>query len=121
MYNLTDRQLRILVYLLSEDKWVTGSQLAQHLKISTKTIQAEIRNINASFQGQGHIVSNKRRGYRADELDNSIRAYVIKSTDANNGSKSISGREKLVLVLLLFERKNISLETIAERLYVNFL
>ena len=44
--NLTERELKILSYLIDEDDFINGDDLSSRLGISKKTIQREIGSMN---------------------------------------------------------------------------
>ena len=44
--NLTERELKILSYLIDEDDYINGDDLSSRLGVSKKTIQREMGSIN---------------------------------------------------------------------------
>lgn len=115
----SERQLKILSYIISEKDWVNGSQLAQYLDISSKTVQKEIKNINEILGSKGNIQSNNQKGYCLLKLDDEIKNMVISGDDKQIDTEGIYGRSKLIMALLIFERDYISMGKIADRLYIS--
>lgn len=115
----TERQLKILSFILSGKNWVNGSVLAQNFNISNKTIQKEIKSINMILGSKGNIQSNNQKGYIILELDEEIKNMVIDNEDKKIDTESTYGRSRLIIVLLIFQRDYISMGKIAERLYLS--
>jgi len=113
----TSRQLTILSLLLSENDWIRGSKLAEYLYVSSKTIQKEIKNINAILGKNGLIQSNNQKGYYLVTLNDSIKSNIMQNKRKDLEADFILGRTKNIAVLLLFEKKYISMGKIAERIY----
>ena len=57
---LSERQQRIVSLLASSAGPLTGSELAQELGVSVRTVQAEVARIN----GGGALIESSNRGYR---------------------------------------------------------
>ncbi|WP_295774103.1 helix-turn-helix domain-containing protein [uncultured Limosilactobacillus sp.] len=55
----------VIVALLKADDFLTAHQLAQDLKLSTKTIYRAVKEINQSF-GQTVIISERGKGLLLD-------------------------------------------------------
>lgn len=115
----SERQLKLLSFLLSEKKWVNSSILAQHLNVSNKTIQKEVVNINIFLGEKGKIESNNRKGYYFLMEDEELLNSIIKDDEKQIEKEMANGRTKLFIMLLLFEEDYISMNKIAERLYLS--
>lgn len=115
----SERQLKLLSFLLSEKKWVNSSILAQHLNVSNKTIQKEVVNINIFLGEKGKIESNNRKGYYFLMEDEELLNSIIKDDEKQIEKEMTNGRTKLFIMLLLFEEDYISMNKIAERLYLS--
>lgn len=115
----SERQLKLLSFLLSEKKWVNSRLLAQHLNVSNKTIQKEVVNINIFLEKKGKIESNNRKGYCFLMEDDELLSSIIKDDKKQIEKEMANGRTKLFIMLLLFEEDYISMNKIAERLYLS--
>lgn len=115
----SERQLKLLSFLLSEKKWINSALLAQHLNVSNKTIQKEVASINIFLGKKGKIESNNRKGYYFLVEDEKLLSSIIKDDEKQIEKEIANGRTKLIIMLLIFEKDYISMNKIAERLYLS--
>lgn len=67
---MNKRQTKLVQYLVSQNDWVKGNQLAVYLNVSARTIRNDIQNLQLSgFK----ISSSKTYGYRIEELSETAR------------------------------------------------
>ena len=59
------RKRTIITKLLNADLYITGKNLAEELKLSVKTVQNEIKDINCILKNYGcEVISKKGLGYK---------------------------------------------------------
>lgn len=114
---LTQRQLRLLMLLMSAEGWVTSAQLAERLAVSAKLVKTEVGRIRAQLGGRVAIESSNRHGYRLAHLDEQIREQARASFRVHSGHHSIKHSYALVFLYLLMQDGPVSYARLAERLY----
>ncbi len=114
----TERQFRILAFLLNLETWISGSSLSDMLNISMRTLQKEIADLNLILKhtaSNARITSNNRLGYYLEGnrsvLKQKLSSYNAEQQDDYSSAKSI-------LTVLLFEHDYISIEKIADRVFL---
>lgn len=76
--NLTERELKILSYLIDEDDFINGDDLSSRLGISKKTIQREIGSMNEILKDDNcAIESVPSKGYRLGKDEKSKLINVL--------------------------------------------
>lgn len=113
----TERQLQILAYLSSSDRWTLGSTLASMLNVSKRTLQIDIKKINEQLSGKTRILSNNRFGYLLEDRDGLFDRKPQEERQLN--PHGAYGRSKQILMLLLFEKDYISIGHMADKLYIS--
>lgn len=117
-----ERQRRIIACLQGYADWVHGPELAAALGVSRRTLQNEIKAINqASFAEteMACIESNRRLGYRIVVPDRAGSSQEIRNSSERHAEAPEYLLERQIIVMLLFEREYVSIEHIAQRLYVS--
>ena len=61
----TNRQLRILSYIINHPGGIHGTELSKLVGISLRTLQTEVRAMNQMLPKEEAITSNRRQGYQA--------------------------------------------------------
>ncbi len=62
--HLSLRQRKLLHYIQDQHSYVTGTELANHLQVSARTIRSDVAEINENLQGTGiSIISKRSLGY----------------------------------------------------------
>jgi transcriptional antiterminator len=56
--NLTERELKILSYLIDEDDFINGDDLSSRLGISKKTIQREVGSMNEILKDENCAIES---------------------------------------------------------------
>ena len=118
----TKRQYQILTVLSGADTWLSGTMLEELIGVGKRTIQTEIRSINAELRQKKlsentGIISNNRKGYLLSDPSNEIKALLLQDTDGLHGTDERLIHSRRLLAVLLFEKDFISIGDIADRLY----
>lgn len=116
---LSKRQLRIIACLSGASGWNNGNDIAKIIGISKRTLLSDIQKINAELNGQGKIVSNNRLGYRLDIPESLAEQLLNQGQKKELNAQEIYGRSKQILMLLLFENDFITIDSIADRLFLS--
>ena len=83
--NLTERELKILSYLIDEDDFINGDDLSSRLGISKKTIQREIGSMNGILKDENcAIESVPSKGYKLEKNEKSKLINLCFSGNTNN-------------------------------------
>lgn len=114
MNNLNSRQLQIINILKTTTKPISSNALAEDIGCSTKTIQAEIKNIN-SILDNITIESFRGIGYRLVGNLNSLTNLDISIT------KDDFDRVSYILkkILFLYKDHTLKIENLADEMYVS--
>lgn len=117
--NLSNRQLFILSYLLNHPQGIGGEHLASQAGISVRTLQNEVREINTLLQDGAYIESLGKRGYCVRNFTEKNRKALFSDTDDRHSLFMPEQRVNDVFTVLLFARDYISMEAVAEMLYLS--
>lgn len=116
---LTDRQLSILSYIISYPEGITGRQLAKQMGISLRTVQKEIAVINLYLEPGRQSVDHARAGYIARGFSEKALEEISGLMENKHTRIMPMNRSNTILCVLLFERDYMSMEKLAERIYVS--
>ncbi|MGL5977649.1 MAG: BglG family transcription antiterminator [Erysipelotrichaceae bacterium] len=104
---LTQRQVKIIESLRTSNSYVKGSELAQWLDVSTRTIRNDVAAIN-SVLGET-ILGDRVKGY-----------YLISTYVAKERTSQSEPSDRIVVILLaLLDHETVDLYELAEMLYVS--
>ncbi|MDO5048068.1 MAG: PRD domain-containing protein [Anaerococcus sp.] len=106
---MNKRQLR-LIDLLKDNKWLTGNELAEILKVSTRTIRNDIKKINDE-SGDDVIRASKKFGYK---LKQDLININIRNPKQNNRNL-----KSLILMDLLKTHKKIYYSNLIDKYYIS--
>ncbi|MGL5151849.1 MAG: BglG family transcription antiterminator [Clostridium sp.] len=108
-----DRKLRILEMLNESKSWIKGSDLANLLGVSPRTIRNDIKEIKEQFSNEAILTCN-RQGYKLNkaQLHNRKDDTVQYFTSQN---------ERLILIfkLLVLKEAGVDMYTLSEELYIS--
>lgn len=125
MNNLTERELKILSYLIDEDDFINGDDLSSRLGISKKTIQREIGSMNEILKDENcAIESVPSKGYRLgkDEKSKLINVlFLTKDKDQVIPTTQQSRQEWLIhkFISLSFNDEPVTLQKLCDELYIS--
>lgn len=98
---LTRRQTKLLEMLLNNVQGVTGTKLAEHLEVSSRTVRNEISEINRIWKSGSVIKSSRQRGYFIEAADmESVRDYFL-SKGSGKAEEAVSDRGWMILGMVL--------------------
>lgn len=116
----TNRQLSILSQIIHHPEGITGSELAKQMGISVRTIQMEIKWINENLEKeQQQIVSRARHGYVAEGFSDKAIDEIFRLMESKHTRNMPMDRSNTIISVLLFEKDYLSMEKLAERIYVS--
>ena len=125
MNSLTERELKILSYLIEADGFINGDDLSSRLGISKKTIQREIGNLHEILKYENcAIESVPSKGYRLDKDHKSKLIdllYTINDKDIVIPTTQKSRQEWLIhkFISLSFNDEPITLQKLCDELYIS--
>lgn len=108
-YMKRDKMDSFLYYLESKNGWVTASELANHFKISTRTVRNYVREINK----EQTIISSSQEGYR---LSKQIRN---KEASTNHLLDNPSRRINILLKELILKSRGVDIFDLSEKIFVS--
>ena len=117
---LLPREKKILNLLLKKEKTFTASEIATELKVSPRTIKADIKRMNGELEKNSCSICTKRGvGYWLD-YDHEGEAYLKTIlTKTNTSYMGADVRKYYIAAELLDSKEYTSMETIANDLYVS--
>ena len=114
---INQRQKEILSILYGAVGTVDLSTLSELLNVSSKTIQTDIHSLNEFLSDDHQIILLKNQGYlfdnKNDELRNELLEIKFKS------DRSHLNRSQIIMGVLAFEKDFISMEQLAQKLYIS--
>ena len=115
----TERELKLIAILLGMEDWLPGRSLAKMLGVGSRTLQAEVADINTIFRNKlsGVLIqSNNRLGYRLEGDRSQIKRFVDADTKIEMADPYENARS--ILTVLLYERDYLTLNQIADKTYL---
>ena len=111
---LSDRQINILEYLKSKDRYVKGNELATLLDVTDRTIRNDIIAIKDEY-GENIIEAIRTKGYKYNALS------IDKNKHLDYIAEIITPVDRMlyILKLLIIDKKTISIFDLAEELYIS--
>lgn len=110
---MKERQLSVIDYLLKNQTWISGKELAKRFDVTDRTIRSDIDRINSL--GENLVVSNNRLGYK---LDVDLYTEKVKyKLDKNSGSPE--ERAISILKKLLYQNYVITIYDLEQEYYVS--
>lgn len=108
---LLKRQDEILMYLYTQNKWITGNELAQLFHVSLRTIRNDISFINT--EKSNSVLSNRNKGY-----------HIAKDFVYNEANKAVymSNEQRihhLLVLLLTHNQEAFSYYDLADEFYIS--
>lgn len=126
MVNFSDRQKKILSLLLKSDHYFKSDYIAEELEVSKKTVQRDIKNINALLAEleTSKIESSRGKGYIIPVDSKKSIQFIFKDyedKDALIPNMQQSRIEWIIrkLAVLSMEEKEYTLEEFADELFVS--
>ena len=116
---LTDRQLSILSYIIYHPEGITRAQLAKQTGISLRTVQTEINAINGQLGSGPQYIDHGKNGYIAQGFSGKELEEISRLMEGKHTRVMPLNRSSTILSVLLFERDFLSMEKLAERIYVS--
>ena len=123
--NLTERELKILSYLIDEDDYINGDDLSSRLGVSKKTIQREMGSMNEILKDENcAIESVPSKGYKLEKDEKSKLINLLFSTkdkDQVIPTTQQSRQEWLIhkFISLSFNDEPVTLQKLCDELYIS--
>ncbi|AIS60540.1 BglG family transcription antiterminator [Listeria ivanovii] len=115
---LTKTERALINLFLTKNDFLTASQLAGILDVSSKTIYRKIKNINSTTGKKDILISEKGRGFKLD-----YKAYIqakLETTEDIFGYTPTERREKILLQILFKSPKYLNIHDLYEGYYVGY-
>ncbi len=116
---LTNRQIYIISYLLNHPEGMNADHLAAQAEISLRTLQMEIKDINDSLNDGASIVRVGKHGYAVHNFSEKARETILAEADDRQTMLMPEQRVNDILSALLFEKAYISMEALANKLFLS--
>lgn len=115
--SLVSRQKKLLRILQSQNRVMTGLELAAQLDVTTRTIRTDITNINRLLAGTGiRILSYHSKGYRLDADDPQALPLLLQS---GPGLQSREDRVRYLILQLALAQSPVRLADLEDYLYIS--
>lgn len=115
----TRRQTTLLSYLISNSEGIPGKDLSNLLDVSLKTVQLEVKKINQILKDEERIIFIPKKGYVIENISTETKNQIITAINQDKNKLADSYRINKIITILLFEKSYISMEKLAERLFIS--
>ena len=120
---MNNRKIKLLRFLLGNEK-VSSNELMEKLRISQRTLRADVRGINNVLKKeQISVHSSSSGGYYLKEEEKLVVQNVLEEMIYQSKCiifpETLEERCLFAFVCLFFEKKPISIQRLAEKLYVS--
>ncbi|MGH1811677.1 BglG family transcription antiterminator [Enterococcus entomosocium] len=123
MYIMTNRQEKILRYLLSKDKIISGQELAKQFDVTTRTIRNDITVIESILENKSGLKINrfKGKGYKIEILQNDQLFAFLESLNSIDEKIPVEPEERINYLLnrLLLSSQYLKLDDLADELFIS--
>ena len=125
MNSLTEREIKIITYLIDEEDYINGDDLSSRLGISKKTIQREIGSMNEILKEKNcAIESVPSKGYRLEkEKKSKLIGLLFSMTDKDRviPTTQQSRQEWLIhkFISSSFNDEPVTLQKLCDELYIS--
>ncbi|MCD5002388.1 PRD domain-containing protein [Enterococcus saccharolyticus] len=116
---LTYRQLLILSYIASMTDGIQLKYLMNVLQTSEKTVKNEIKGLNQLLSLEEQITYDSKKGYSLNHISSQTQQLIEQSFQLNQEEYVDKDRTNQILMILLFERDYISMENLANHLFLS--
>lgn len=116
---LKSRQVKILSTLIGFEEGISVFDLANYLNCSTKTINNEIVEINELLGKSGQILMSPERKLILEQYDVNLVQTIRDSFSQNIEEYYDYDRTHRVLLILFYEDDYLSMESLANKLYIS--
>lgn len=119
---LTDRQRKVITYILNHPKGIYAATIAEKLKVSDRTVRNDIASINMMLMNSHCMIqSSKRTGYFIMQENIARIRECLSLMDAVDGKQIASTpmERKYYMLGQLFQSYQMSLADLAEELFVS--
>lgn len=115
--NLSLRQRKLLHYIQNQKHYITGTELANHLQVSARTIRSDVAEINENLQGLGiHIDSKRSLGYLLQVENDS---FLKELNQVSNSFLTREDRIRHIAFRLCFAEEPINLYDLEDEMFVS--
>lgn len=116
---LSYRQIKIVSYILSIQDGVSLDSLIKVIGVSEKTVKNEIKEINKILADHETIQYSHRVGYYIEHPSDKFYDLLNISLQNNKEDYIDKDRTSRILMMLIFEKDYVSMETLASKLYLS--
>ena len=116
------RKEKVLRELMQSDGFITSSQLAGIIGVSSRTIRQDVKQITVELNKEGiNLISTPSKGYRITTDDSEKVNTYLKSLSPIQASIPTTPEErtKFIIRKILFEGQFITLDGIADKLFIS--
>lgn len=121
-------ELEIIQFLFNDQtKYQSSQSIAEYSEVSSKTIRKYIKSLNGILEEFGAVIEMKRgNGYRL-KIKDELRFYrlldlINEQNKTLENSKTLTNnkeRERFILNALLLENKNLTIEDLADSMFIS--
>ena len=115
--HLSLRQRKLLHYIQDQHSYVTGTELANHLQVSARTIRSDVAEINENLQGTGiSIISKRSLGYLLKVEDKKL---LKELNQVSNTFLTRDDRTRHMAFCLCLAEEPINLYTLEDEMFIS--
>ena len=115
----TQRQSKLLVYLLNLKNWAKTKELAAFLNVGSKTVLKEINSINDINENELFIEYVRNKGFRFKNLSNQMKERIIQTEFEKENFHTLKDSPIVFILYLIFMEKEVSLQNISDTFYMS--
>ncbi|MDB6353893.1 helix-turn-helix domain-containing protein [Trichococcus sp. K1Tr] len=115
----TQRQSKLLIYLLNLKDWVKTKELAAFLNVGSKTVLKEINSINEINQNDLFIEYVRNKGFRFKNLSDQMKEQIIQTEFEKENFHTLKDSPIVFILYLIFMGKEVSLQNISDTFYMS--
>lgn len=110
---MKQNQIKLIKYLMSQNKPVTSHTIAAHIGVSTRTVKSFIKEINETADKK--IILSSKMGYRL------INGYTLPASKKNKSiPQTLTERSHFIIKSLLIDHKELNVFDLCEDLYISY-
>ena len=115
----TQRQSKLLIYLLNLKNWVKTKELAAFLNVGSKTVLKEINSINEINENDLFIEYVRNKGFRFKNLSDQMRERIVQTGFEKENFHALKDSPIIFILYLIFMEKEVSLQNISDTFYMS--
>lgn len=116
---LNERQIKILLYFINKNDWLTSDEVSDYFNVNKKTIQQEIKYISICLSNGLVINTSKHKGYRLEYISEETKKLLSEELYLKDGKNSLTSISSKIVIFLLFYKDYVTMQTLADAFYIS--